>query len=50
MTLTPSELAALAALTSSEELAPPPSSEEVFGEQIEKINKEFKEDQVKHHL
>ena len=47
LTLSPAELAALAALTSSEELAPPPSSEEVFGEKIEKINKEFREDQVK---
>ena len=46
MTLTPAELAALAALNESEELAPPPSSEEVFGEQLEQLNKDFQEDQV----
>ena len=45
MNLTPTELAALAALTSNEEMAPPPSSEEVFGEQLEQINKEFQQDQ-----
>ncbi len=46
MTLTPTELAMLAALTKDEELAPPPSDEEVFGEKMEKLNQEFKEDQV----
>jgi len=46
MTLTPSELAALAALSGGEELAPPPSREEVLGAKMEQINKEFKEDQV----
>ncbi len=47
LTLSPTELAALAALTSSEEMAPPPSQEEVFGEQIEQLNNEFKKDQDK---
>ena len=46
MTLTPAQLAALAALNESEEMAPPPSKEEVFGAQLEEINNQFQEDQV----
>ncbi len=47
MTLTAAQLAALTELTGDEEMAPLPSNEEVFGAQLEQINKEFTEDQAR---
>ncbi len=46
LTLTPTQLSALYALNATEELAPPPSSEEVFGEKLQQMTDEFLEDQV----
>ena len=45
LTLTEQQLAALSALNEDEEMAPMPSQDEVFGERLEKLTKEFEEDQ-----
>ena len=41
--LTPDQLAALSAI-SEDDLAPPPSQEEVFGKKVEELKSEFLED------
>ena len=44
LNLSEEELAALAALNNGDELAPPPSTDQLFGEQMEAIKKEYEDD------
>eukprot|EP00093_Oithona_nana_P004899 04899.XXX_84641_87361_1 [CDS] Oithona nana genome sequencing. len=44
LNLSEEELAALAALNNGDELAPPPNSDQLFGEKMEAIKKEYEDD------
>ena len=44
LNLTDEELAKLAALNDGDELAPPPSNNELFGEQLEALENEYQTD------
>ena len=48
LNLSDEELAALAALNDGDELAPPPSNQELFGEKMEALQDEYQTDQERY--